>query len=192
MGGGSKWIAACVAGEAIALSLSALLGAFISRLSDDGSGLVLVMPIVGAIEGALLGAFQAWALGRGRKWIGATSLALGAAWLVGALASMLEPAATSTLLILGVSLLFGLLVGALVGFTQSRVGEGSHRWWIANIAGWSTGMVASALLSEMVPWGPFTGYVFLIEALKGLAVGLCLGLVTSPYRSDVIRSHEAS
>lgn len=181
----SKWLVACVAGEAIALSLSALLGAFVSRLSDDGSGLAFFMPIVGAIEGAVLGSFQAWALGRDRKWVGVTSLAIGAAWLVGAIASAFEPRASSTLLILGVALLFGLLVGALVGFAQARVANASHRWVVANVAAWSTGLVASALLSEMVPWGPFTSYVFVIEALKGVAVGLCLALITAPYRSDV-------
>ena len=115
------------------------------------------------------------------------SLAIGAAWLVGALASTFEPRASSTLLILGVALLFGLLVGALVGVGQARVSSASHRWVIANIAGWTTGLVASALLSEMVPWGPFTTYVFVIEALKGVAVGLCLALVTGPYRSDVVQ-----
>ena len=183
---------ACVAGEAIALSLSALLGAFVSRLSDDGSGLAFFMPFVGALEGAVLGAFQAWALGRDRAWIGATSLALGAAWLVGAIASTFEPRASSTLLILGVALLFGLLVGALVGVAQARTSHrrASHRWIIANVAAWSTGMVASALLSEMVPWGPFTGYVFAIEALKGVTVGLCLALITGPYRADVIAPPE--
>ena len=185
MGSAGKWIIACVAGEAIALSLSALLGAFVSRLSDDGSGLALLMPVVGAIEGAVLGGFQAWALGRDRKWVAATSVAIGAAWLVGAITSALEPRASSTLLILGVALLFGLLVGALVGFAQARIAHASHRWIIVNVAGWSTGLVASALLSEMVPWGPFTSYVFAIEALKGAAVGLCLALVTNPYRSDL-------
>ncbi len=186
----TKWVSACVLGEALGLSLAALLGAFVSRLSDDGSGLVILMPIIGLLEGAVLGAFQAWALGRGRKWILATSLAIGAAWLVGALASTLEPRVTSPLLILGVALLFGLLVGAAVGLAQTRVANASHHWLIANVAGWSTGLVASALLSEMVPWGPFTAYVFAIEALKGIAVGLCLGLVTAPYRNRIQVAHQ--
>jgi len=179
-----RWIAACVLGETLGLAASALLGALVSRAGEETAPGVLlaILPLTGLLEGAALGAAQAAALRafvRPGPWVGATAGGMAAAWALAGLASWFEPPQLSAFLVVATAGLFGVLVGVVVGGAQSRVLR-DRRWLLPSVAAWVAALVASALLSELVPWGPFTARVFLVEALKGAVAGLLLGAVTAP------------
>ena len=183
-----RWTLGCAFGESLGLLASALLGALVSRLApEDGSIpwlLAPLLPLVGAVEGAFVGAGQAFALGAlvdRRRWIGATAAAFALAWLGGALFSFLEPPRpSSTGLLLLAAAIAGALVGLLAALAQARrAGLPRLPWVAASATGWGAGLVLAALLSQRI-WGPFGAAVLLQEAVKGLAVGLVVGLVTGP------------
>ena len=90
--------------------------------------------------------------------------------------------------------LLGAFVGLVVGAAQSWVWR-NLRWIGINIVAWSAAMVASAFLSELVPWGPYNPYVLGIETFKGGVVGLLVGAMTLSQvmlfmRSSTIQSDE--
>lgn len=191
-----RWVVACVLGETLALSASALLGALVSRAGDESRPtlLLVTLPLVGLLEGAVLGAAQAPVLRAfvpPRRWIGATAAGMALAWGLAAAATWFEPERASPFLLVAAAGLFGALVGLTVGGAQARV-VGDRRWLPVSVAAWVVALVVSALLSELVPWGPFTPHVFLVEALKGGAAGLALGVVTAPMLLRVLAAQASA
>ncbi len=179
-----RWIAACVLGETVGLAASALIGALVSRVCDESAPafLLATLPLMGLLEGTVLGAAQASVLrafvAPGR-WVLATAAGMALAWGLAAAVSWIEPPRTSPFSLVAAAGLFGALVGFAVGGAQSHA-LGDRRWLLVSVAAWVVALVASALLSELVPWGPFTVRVFLVEAAKGAAAGLSFGVITAP------------
>ncbi len=173
-----RWILACVLGEGTALGVLAVLGMLVSRLAPEGGwALVVLMPVLGFVEGAIVGGFQAkatGAVGAPKRWVLATGTGLSLAWLGGGLLSFFEPSAPPTLaLMLGGSAIGGAVVGALVGLFQAQANPTLDRlpWMFWNALAWSSGLLVSALLSQLI-WGPFSFAVFALELLQGVSVGL--------------------
>ncbi|MEM9070642.1 MAG: hypothetical protein AAGE52_19200 [Myxococcota bacterium] len=184
-----RWVLASSVGEALALALSTLLGALVARTIEGDApwALAILMPLVGTIEGFVLGAVQSRALPEPLRirWILATGAGMGVAWLLSSAMAFVEPSVSSPFQMIAAAGLFGIVVGVAVGASQSVAASNvewcqSPAWVLHSMAAWVSAMVVSAVLSELVPWGPFTPYVLLIETLKGLAAGLLVGVVTLP------------
>ncbi|MCB9615258.1 MAG: hypothetical protein H6722_22720 [Sandaracinus sp.] len=185
-----RWWIACVLGEAIAVLVVTLVGVLVSRTVPEGS-LVhpLSMPLTGALEGAIVGLAQGWALRpyglSVRRFTLATSLAFALAWVGGAALSLLEPEAPPTFgLLLVAAGLAGVVVGALAGAAQVWTPlrdepEARLVWIVASAAGWGAGMVASAVASDVI-WGAFSLAVLGMETGKGAVVGALVAAVTGP------------
>jgi hypothetical protein len=184
-----RWTFACVIGETLAAFVVTLLGVLVSRVVPEGSALhPLSLPLIGALEGALLGGAQARALaplGVGaRRFTLATSGGFAFAWAGGALLSLLEPAAPPSFgLVLVAGGLVGVIVGALAGFAQSgplrEAPTARASWVMASAAGWGAAMVASAVVSDAI-WGAFRLEVLALETAKGALTGGLVALVTGP------------
>lgn len=184
-----RWVGALAIAQALALVLSAIAG-HLSSAFGEPSAAVGIAAILGAglLEGALIGAAQAWASGfRGEarwRWIGLTALAFVLWWAAGIVASLFEPPDPSQLMVVVVALVagggLGLFVGALQG--QRRPPSIRAAWLGANVAGWAAGLLLAALAAELVPVGPNTALTFVIHGLGGAATGAVVGLTTSPWR----------
>ncbi len=176
-------------GEAAAVLVVTLLGVLVSRVVPEGSIVhPLSLPLMGAIEGAIVGLAQARALRPlgvdARRFVLATTLAFAIAWVGGAALSALEPDVPPSFgLLLVAAGLAGTVVGALAGLAQSvassRDPEARFRWVLASAAGWGAGMVASAVVSDAI-WGAFSIGVLAMETGKGALVGVIVAAVTGP------------
>lgn len=184
-----RWVGALAIAQASALVLSAL-GGHLSSAFGEPSAAAGIAAILGAglLEGTLIGAAQAWAVGFAGaarwRWIGLTTLAFGLWWAAGIVASLFEPPDPSQWMLVVVALVagggLGLFVGALQG--QRRPPSMRAAWLGANVAGWAAGLLVAALAAELVPFGPNTALTFLIHGLGGAATGAVVGLTTSPWR----------
>ena len=185
----ARWIGANALGQAAALTASGLLGHFAGSFGELPLAVSIAgLVAAGLLEGALLGAAQAWALrmdrARGRRWVGLTVGAFAVWWTLGVLASLVEPPEPSRLTVVLVALVAGGALGLFVGALQGRARPRGLRaaWLGANVAGWAAGLLLAALAAELVPWGPFTGMTLLIGAVGGMATGALVGTVTAPWR----------
>ncbi|MBX3246808.1 MAG: hypothetical protein KF901_06485 [Myxococcales bacterium] len=184
-----RWTLACALGAALAALLTTLLGALVSQLApEDGAApwaLALLLPLVGVLEGATVGAVQAQALrplGIPRaRWTAGTAAAFGVVWLAGGVLSALEPARPPSIaLVLVAAALAGGLVGAAAGLAQARVAAFETAPWVgASALAWSAAMVVGALVSEHI-WGGFSPAVLGMEVGKGALGGLAVGATSGP------------
>ncbi|MBO6934936.1 MAG: hypothetical protein JJ863_08170 [Deltaproteobacteria bacterium] len=187
-----RWVIAIAVAQAGALLLSALFGHLSSGFGEPSPALAIAGILgAGLLEGALIGAAQAWAVGFGGearwRWIGLTTLAFGLWWAAGIVASLFEPAEPSRMMVVVVALVAGGGLGLIVGGLQAGRRPPSKRaaWVGANVAGWAAGLLLAALAAELVPAGPNTTLVFVIHALGGAATGTVVGLTTGPWRPEV-------
>ena len=190
----SRWIATNALAQALALALSSLVGGFANELLDDGVSeiaphpavTVLVMVSVGALEGAVVGSAQAWALRRGARWAMATAVAFAVGWALAAAASYWEPPSlpSRTALVLS-ALAAGAALGALIGALQ-YVAASAHRtdgfrgrWIGANTAGWAAGLLVSALAAQLTPLHAGAPLAMVLASVGGLGTGAVVGVVTA-------------
>lgn len=185
----ARWILVNAAAGMAALVVTGLAGALSSRIPPEGIGqlgIVVAMLLTGAAEGAIVGAMQASVLPKAprARFIGATAIAFGLAWLAGVSASFLEPTSNPSLATtFAVALIFGASLGALVGWLQARVVP--IRGWIgANTLAWSGALVAGAVFADLVPDGPFTLAVLAISGVGGLVSGGIVGALTAPFAAQ--------
>lgn len=184
----SRWLLASTAAQLLGFTLAGTV-VFAASLVLVDARVLLVVPVVGAMHGALLGLAQVWALRASLPavprwgWVALTSVGAGLAWLM---AAMLTDAVTEgvvarafapTLMALVV-----LAVGAGLGALQA-VELGQHvrgaSWWVAGNAGaWGLGLLPVLLALGLVAESPSVPAVALAWAASGLATGLVVGLVT--------------
>ncbi len=195
----AKWVLACSVGEVFGFGLAAwtvallLVGGTPDAFGQRLSILVVVLS-VGALEGTMLGALQ-WSVLRrvaptlsGNAWVGVTAVMALLGWLGGMLVPLfgagtydLPVRPPSALLVLGFAALFGVAAGALIGLAQGLVLR-PHvaRWtsWIwTNALGWGLGLPFTFLSARTAPQTPLDAAVS--GAWAGLAMGVCVGVVTS-------------
>lgn len=171
------------------------LGAVVDVAPDPGDGpaadvlLVMFAAAAGALEGAVVGASQAWVLrdllgpGVPRGWTAASAAGGAVAWGGCLFVNLLAPASgfgSQEWLLAFV--IVGFVLGAVIGVAQwtlLRERMPNAGWWIpANGAAWvfGTGVVIAGV--RLLEWaGGEVSFVALL-ALLGLASGLMVGGVT--------------
>ena len=188
-----RWVGASAVGEAIGLVAANAVNVLVVPSFGVPEGrerlaVSALMIVAGALEGACLGAMQHVVLRRvlpgirAVDWIAATSVGFAAGWLVGALASFLEPSAEpGPVVVVGLALLTGLMLGAAVGLAQAvvlwRHGVAVGRWLALTAGAWSIALVASYVGMSMLPvdWGWVS---LLVGLVTGAVVGAIVGAIT--------------
>jgi len=184
-----RWVLALGAAEWAARALLSVMATSVGALVGEGPParaqlfLAAAMLLAGVLEGALVGFAEAWAWGfgpasrSGRRLIASSALAFGVLWILGALASGVEPSAPSVGTLLAVAAGAGALLGAVLGACQAlalpALGKG---WVVANAFAWASGMLVGALVSQWVPDGPFSLFVLSVEMLSGVLTGVVVAL----------------
>jgi hypothetical protein len=178
-------------------------------------GALFVVVVGSLFEGALVGYAQAQVLAprlprlRRHRWVWATLLGAGVAWLLGLLPATVgdlldheglaeEP--SSGFMLLGAAL-SGAVLGAVLALPQWKVlrhfVKGAWRWLPANAAAWSIGMTIVFAGMDRLAWaGGIAGVadgVFLVCAMAGGVVGAVHGwvlqrLLSSPEGSPAAAS----
>lgn len=168
----------------------------VSRLAAEAGGaarppsptaLVLVMATAGLAEGVCIGVGQSLALGpyldrRGARWrwVAGSGAGILVAWLLGILASDIEPSSVgldASRGLFGVAAAWGLVVGTSLGVAQRAVWRFSRRsvpgWVMGTAISWAIGLSAGAMVSALAPAPDGLG----TAALSGAAAGATIGLV---------------
>lgn len=161
-----RWVVANALGEMIGLGATLGVGYLVFSILGEPSSLWLsllnfsLMVASGAIEGAIVGSSQYWAMEpwftriTRRAWIVATISGAMVAWFFGSLpfalidmgsqASETAPVEPAQWIVLLGAAGIGLVAGAVLAFFQWLVLRKSARragWWIpANMLAWATGM----------------------------------------------------
>lgn len=204
-----RWILANGCAELVGLGSTLGLGAAVATRMPglDSSPSTILLAAFGAVlagtllEGVLLGASQAWALGTvlpsfsRRRWIGATALGAGIAWTAGMLPSTImslvsapqaqgaapesfEPSLALTLLLAAA---LGVVLGPFLGLPQGRVlrahGGTVARWVAANCAAWALGMPVVFLATAVIDESSTALQVALTLGAATLGAGLVVGAV---------------
>jgi len=160
-----RWVGASAVGEAIGLVAANAVNVLVVPSFGVPEGrerlaVSALMIVAGALEGACLGAMQHVVLRRvlpgvrAVDWIAATSVGFAAGWLVGALASFLEPSAEpGPVVVVGLALLTGLMLGtavaSYVGMSMLPVDWG----WVSLLVGLVTGAVVGAIVGAITGLG---------------------------------------
>lgn len=169
---------------ALGLVLGAAAGVPLAPHVETWLGVMLVLPVVGAVMGVALGAAQ-WillpeGLSRPGRWILATSVGMAVGLTLGTVAAELSGLERAGGQLVAAVLLIGLVTGAAVGASQAvaLAGEGIARTrWVAACAagtglgsalGWSAASVAAG-----ATFGP-AGFAALVVA-GGLGLGAATG-----------------
>jgi len=205
----SRWIVANGWSEAVGLGttfgLGTLIGPQLDRIAGVAAALsaAVVAVLFGTLlEGVLVGYAQESVLRtrlpslRRRRWIVATAIGAGLAWLLGMIPSTImtlqasAAAAASTsqppaLLRYALAVVMGAVAGPVLGVAQwtvlRRHVRHAARWLWANAAAWAVGMPLVFLGMEFVPWNGSRPAVFvtlyLVCGIVGAAVGAIHGRV---------------
>jgi hypothetical protein len=190
-----RWTLATAAGELAGFAVPAAAGVgAIAMLGEPatvaGYLAVIAMTVpAGLAEGAILG-FAQWSVLRGpvrrvpaREWVGATSLAAGAAWLVALPLVMLRDlAALPSGVLLAMAVAVALVVLTSIGLAQWLVLRRYVReagWWApANVVAWLAGLPITFIGPALVPDGSPAALWLGVGVVCGLLMGLIVGAIT--------------
>jgi hypothetical protein len=176
-----RWLVWVTIGELTGFTAPAVAGAWASGRATPWQ--LVLMPVAGLVEGAILGASQALVLRealpgfRARSWVLATSLAAGFAWFVGMLPSGTQAVWSSWPWagVLAAAIPLGAVLLVSIGVAQAAVlppQAGTGRAWVGwTTLGWCVGLTAFMLLATPL-WHPGQG-PFLV-ALIGVGAGLVM------------------
>jgi hypothetical protein len=195
-----RWIAMCTMGELAGFALGGAIGYAVFTSIPDPTSLPLAAALLGGcalagiVEGATLGAAQWWVLRkryptlRLASWAGVTALAAAICWALGGLPSTLislfgapsqgssgpsdDPSWAAVML---VSMAGGALLGAFLGFVQSRVlrrhADGAGWWIAASSVGWALALPWSFLAGSSAAGASSFQSAIAISAAAGLLMG---------------------
>lgn len=204
-----RWIAANTGAEAAGLGTTFLLGRLVAPHLDAAPGVLTV--VIGAalavvlgmlLEGVVVGAAQEWVLRpalptlQPGRWIRATAIGAGIAWLVGMIPSTVltlrspafdaaPPTEPAPLIQYGLGVGMGLVTGPILGVAQwtvlRRMVPAAHRWLWANALAWGVGLPVIFVGMDRVAWtGPAATMalgIYATCAVAGTVVGAIHGLV---------------
>ena len=188
------WFLTVTAAEALGFAVPAMAGAV---TADAPVAVVLtVVPLAGAVEGAVLGAGQAVVLRRAlphlpvRRWIAMTSVAAAVAYLVGLAPSAAVqvwsgwPAAVS----IAVAVVLGAVLLASIGTAQWLILRGyvprAGRWIVATAVAWVAGL-GVFLIFTMPLWRPGAPLAFTVAV--GVVGGLLMAATTAAVTGLALR-----
>ncbi|WP_189940822.1 nitroreductase/quinone reductase family protein [Streptomyces aurantiogriseus] len=174
-----QWWRWTTLGEAAGFCVPAAAGAIASDASTAIAWPMLVA--AGTAEGALLGAAQAHVLARvmpdlrPRRWVAATAVAAGFAWMLGLLPSLVAPRVGFSPAVAGLAAVDGVLVLLSLGTAQwwvlHRHVTDAWKWIPATAAAWLAGL--AVFFSVTMPlWQP--GQSPLLIAGIGVLAGLLM------------------
>ncbi len=184
-----RWTYAFVLAELVGFIPPAVTGASLSALGVSDVFLVAGLTLAGSLEGAAIGAAQAWVLRRyapqinGRRWVVATALAAAFAWFVGMGGGALMGASGKPPGVLLV-LLAPLWVAALLGMGLAQwlvmrsVVPHSFSWVWVNAGAWLVGVIIPIAALTLAPndW-PLPIHV-VVGVAAAVAMGVTVGLLT--------------
>jgi hypothetical protein len=206
-----RWILANAWSEAVGLGSTLVFGRVAASTLDrhPGPATILAGAGVAILAGILLeGLLVGWAQARvlrailpglaAPRWVRATALGAGAAWLLGMLPSTLmalqtppstagasppgePPALVQYALAVGLGAITGPVLGLGQWLVLRREVPRAARWIPANAAAWAVGMVVIFVGMDRVPWQAggiaMAAGVYAVCALAGAAVGAIHGRV---------------
>lgn len=202
----SRWIAACIAGEAAGIGVAAgVFAGLDAAVGEPRTGLAralvwLALVAAGAVEGSALGGLQ-WAVLRrqlptlpARRWVGATVALAAFAWGIGMLPSTLAGPTSTTESAgpqlpgwLGVVLMVvgGLGAGAAIGAVQAWAARGYATgrtgWIVANAVGWALALTWIFTLAGL-PDADWPAWAIALDGITaGVLSGATVGLVTGAW-----------
>lgn len=199
----AKWTINCALGELIGIGCAGLLAYSANTLLGEPDSLVekliilLIMLIAGLIEGTVLSFFQWRILVRkiptlNRSiWFKYTASVAVLGWFLGMLPPLFlnhssevtnESQEPSRLVILMLSTLLGLFLGALFGlfqwFVLKKHISKAYKWIIANALGWSLAMSVIFFFASIPDEQDSLIFIITMGTIAGLLAGLIVGMVT--------------
>ena len=188
------WFLTVTAAEALGFAVPAVAGAL---LADAPEAVVLaVVPLAGAVEGALLGGGQALVLRRAlpglpvRRWIAMTSLAAVVAYLVGLLPSAAVEVWSGwpPMVAVVVAVVLSIVLLGSIGTAQWTILRcfvtRAQRWIVATAAAWLAGL-AVFLIFTMPLWQPGRPISFTVGV--GVIGGLLMAATTAALTGLALR-----
>ncbi len=201
-----KWTLSNIAGVWLGIGLSGSIAAGIwqwigtPQNAGEKLQLLLVMLLVGGLQGFLLGYFQ-WRVLKEKfpamaaaQWAGITMAVSVLGWLMGMVPALffmgknaqpgVEYQEPALILVIVGAMALGLIFGAIFGIVQwlvlQRFAKESVQWVTGNSLGWGLAMIfifmAVSLPVETTPvWMAIIGYIF-GSALAGLSIGALTGI----------------
>jgi hypothetical protein len=192
----SRWVLANLVGEFVGLGIAGGLGAGVTPVLDNvtGIGTLIVMTtalvMAATVEGAIVGLAQWWVLRpylpdlSSRVWVQATILGAIGAWVLGMTLGTLAGdfiglGESTAALLFGAAL--GPVVGALLGGAQwlaLRHHVPRAGWWVlANALAWTAGMAvifaATGIAQESTP----VAVVAIAWAVSGVLAGVVVAAI---------------
>lgn len=186
-----RWFGLVTLGELLGFGVPAVVGALVA----DRAGAVAAVALLsaGAVEGAVLGWFQARALRpllpalRGRNWIVATVVGALVAWSVGALLVLTDglrgwaPTLTATTMLLG-GVVILLSIGTAQWFVLRDLVDRAARWIAATAAAWLAGLAAfTAFTTPLWQPGQPVALIALIGGGGGLVMAAAMAAVSGAF-----------
>jgi hypothetical protein len=176
-----RWTSAVAIGETIAFIAPAVAGAALGALDAPFWLLAPVVLACGAVEGAVLGLAQAFALRQAlptvatRDWVRATVVGALVAWSIGLLPSAFELERLPTAAVVGAGVPLATTLLLSMGALQWRVLRTRvprAGWWIATTAGaWAAGLIAfTAVTSPLWQEGQSPVLIAAIGVLGGVVM----------------------
>ena len=193
-----RWTLLCALAEALGMAVAAGAARWAQDLADRPDTLDAAWPVLavlvagGLVEGAALGAVQAWLLGawlpalRRRRYVLMTVLVAGVGWAAASTPATLASGDRGSsppvsLVLLGAAGL-GLAMGTLLGAAQAAALRGAvphpWRWVAANAAAWPPAMVVVFVGATTAEADWALGWLLLMGMGTGAAAGTVLGIVT--------------
>ncbi|MFE3055939.1 hypothetical protein [Nocardia sp. NPDC059239] len=193
----ARWFAMVTAGEFLGFLVPALAGALIAHAS--GAAVAAVMLTAGAVEGAVLGYFQARVLRtllsclRIREWMAVTSAGAVVAWSIGVLPMLYGErfGAWPTWAQVPVAVAGSVIVVSSIGVAQwtvlRRFSDRSALWILANAVAWIGGLIAFTVVAPPL-WQPGQPLILTaaIGALGGAAMAAAMAWVTGAFLTQVL------
>ncbi|HEX6311358.1 MAG TPA: hypothetical protein VF152_06995 [Acidimicrobiia bacterium] len=184
-----RWTLAFLVGELVGFVPPAVTGASLAAAGVSDAALVVGLTVAGLLEGAALGAAQAWVLARSapavdrRAWVLATTAAAGFAWFVGMSGGALAGSAVAPPAVLA-AVLAPAWVAALLsmGYAQwlvlRRTVPASGRWVWVTAGAWLLGVMIPVVALSAAPDG-WPGWIHaVVGVLAAVAMGLTVGALT--------------
>jgi len=185
------WVLATIAGEFIGVGTIAVASTIASHLTTVN--MVVLLHIVGALEGIALGLAQWLVLRRYVKhvgwWILATMIGAIAAWLIGLQVMVIlilsfsnRDVVTTSAALLKAVFGLGAWVGAVLGFAQwlvlrTHVRRGAL-WIVANAFAWGVGLLVVWIGATLVNPGELRFETALVGIATGVTMGVVVGAIT--------------
>jgi hypothetical protein len=196
-----RWIVVVTIGEAVGFAVPAVVGALL--FDEPAQVLVPALLVAGAVEGALLGGAQWWAVSTEltelapARWVGLTAAGAVAAYAIGLLPSTFWETWSNwpTALVVPLFAVLGLALLTSIGTAQwlelRRHVAHSGQWIVGTAVAWLVALgVFVAISTPLWQEGQALGLRIAIGLLAGLAMAVSMAAVTGRVMLGLLRNAE--